>query len=249
MSEMSAGATSLDATGAVDTIEGTDENGNVFLQAETGTLYRTKEDAAKGIAEKDRYIEKLKAELAAKSSQDELLGKITDSIQRGVQPQKPAVDPDALLKQYAERIDTEGGAAVVDLLSNYLQIKEEQEEQKIGSMLKQRDEEIKRLREQLMDFDPRYQARKEQIDEVQKELGVDRDTAVRFVDKFIKKPEQPDRPQIPGMTAGIRTGHIETQKLDADARQFINRALGRPLTAEEEKALLERETARKNRRS
>lgn len=37
-----------------------------FLKAETGTVYKTKEDAVRGISEKDRTIERLKEELKAK---------------------------------------------------------------------------------------------------------------------------------------------------------------------------------------
>jgi len=218
---------------------------DAFLQAETGTVYKTREDAVKGITEKDRYIAELKAKLEAKQSQDEMLSRITESMQRGIGQPKPEVDAKAILSQYAKRIDDEGGVAIVELMDEYLTRKEQQESQRFSAELKKRDDELRSLREQMMDFDPRYQSRKEQVDEVQAKYSVPREVAVQIVNDLMKQAEHPDRPQLPGTTDSIRAGRSASVGLSADDRAMLAKALGRPLTKDEEKALLEREALKR----
>jgi len=240
--------TRLDPNGVEPTsenTEGNDATSEVFLKAETGTVYKSKDDAAKGIAEKDRYIEELKAKLEQQGSQEQMLQKMTESISTAVRPTKPEVDVDELLESYATKIDEEGGKAVVGLLDEYLRVKEQQESEQIKALLSERDQKIEQLQSRLLDFDPRYQARREQIDQVQNDLGVDRETAVKFVEKYMKQPEQPERPQLPGSSETYRNGNGDAARLDAESRAALNGVLKRPLTPEEEKALVERERQRK----
>jgi hypothetical protein len=130
-------------------------------------------------------------------------------------------------------------------MDSYLRLKEQEESEKLAEQLRKRDDEIRVLREQMMDFDPRYQSRKEQVDEVQSKYNVTREVAVKIVNDLMKQAEHPDRPQLPGNTASVRAGHSERVGLDKESRDQLNRALGKPLTKDEEKALLEREAQRR----
>lgn len=82
----------------------------------------------------------------------------------------------------------------------------------LKSELKDAREAIQSIR---VEFDPAYQAHKDQVDEYVTEFGVDRATALKMVSKFNTAPKQPARPPIPGGSGSpVISGGTEAPKLN-----------------------------------
>lgn len=181
--------------------------------------YKKKEDAEKGLAEKDSTINRLKsevdkmrAEVAKHADHRDLLGKITEAVS-AAKP-KPEVDTKARLEELAKVIDDKGGPAVVDLMIQVQRDIEANTEQRTKAETAELRKELAALRDSLVEYDPEVRQHRETIEKLREAFPEvsDRKVLLRMAKLMGGNAEQPDRPPLAGTTAPSRL----TEEPDAD---------------------------------
>lgn len=104
--------------------------------------------------------------------------------------------------------------------------------------LEKREQELQALIDQrTAELDPAYVSRKEQVDKIQQELGVDRAVAMKIAAKY-EQPAQPARPAIPGATGtGVVATQAESPVMDSGDFAELSKIIGVEITPEAQKEL------------
>lgn len=100
-----------------------------FLRAETGTVYATREDAVKGVTEKDRVIAELRQKIAERDG--------VDPLRKGTQTQAPqaATQPKGYLEEPEKFYDDLASAAASSDKRRYFQATDRLVEEKLSQLL------------------------------------------------------------------------------------------------------------------
>lgn len=173
--------------------------------------YRTKEDAEKGLHEKDETIGRLKNEKGEllsekKRLEEQVLFKLAEAIDAQRPSDKPVksdADIQVELQKLATRIDDEGGKAIIDVLTSYGHDIETSIVQRTAKQTEELQKLIGALQRQVEEQNPEYLSRKEIVGELEKKFPqVGRATLLEIAKLYIKPVEQPTRPPIAGTTKG-----------------------------------------------
>jgi len=213
---------------------GTAPSSEAQAQYYAGT-YKSREEVERGIAEKEATINRLRSERdKARQTAEQLVSKVA-------LPEPPA-PPKLDRKAIAAMIDEKGGEAVVDVLSQIVEETDAAYERKLGEYRKQLDGTIGDMRKQLRDRDPETLQYRDKVNELATKLGIDADQNHDLLLKFAKevsKGAQPDRPDLPGMSATnvIPFSHGKTSLRDDDVSLLEGSEMIGKLTPAEREAL------------
>jgi len=227
--EIDEGATSPEDAEATSEGDGTAES-----QFVVGT-YKTKDEAEKGIKEKDRYISELKARV----QQAEDLKKVLETVTKGKeqkaeQPREPDLNLEELTTEWAEGDPQKQFSVLSKLLSHNEKRLSQQQQQQMQTVL----ERIESIGAKLETVDPVYVQTNDRVVELAEKIGADaNDPATRKLLMKLAKSElegdsHPNRPMIPG---GMRSTGVSAQasdarkqaekEMDAMADQFVSKVM------------------------
>lgn len=207
--------------------------------------YKTREDAERGLAEKDATVSRFQSELDKLKAENQklnsdVLKKLADAVAaKSDSHKRPQADIDAELERMAAEIDSGGGKGVLKVLGAYLQDTEQRVERNFRSQLdslrEQELNEIKSLRQSLMERDPQFQARRPIVEKLESEFGLDREKAMKMAALFDPNPTFP----LPG---GTQTKVTPSKKSDddIDVTMLESEPMLGKITEAEKKALAKR---------
>lgn len=223
-----------------------------YLKTPT-SVYMTPEEAAKGVAEKDKALQQAQNELARlkrEQQQADALSKLSESIDKmsagagSVDRQK---EHEEMLRRMQEEVAEDPGK-LVPMAQGWIQSLDADYERKLkereealrnetASQLKQVQDELRQLS---LASNPVYRDHADKVQETMDEFGVDQDTAIRFVSKMVESAgEEADQPLG---TTGTRVNTQTAEKregIDPSILAFLEQKNG-PLSDEEKAAIAEK---------
>ena len=193
--------------------------------------YRTKEDAEKGLHEKDETIGRLKNEKGEvlaenKRLQEQVLSKLAEAV-ASQKPSDKVVKSDAEiqaeLQKLATRIDDEGGKAIIDVLTSYGHDMEDSISRRTAKQTEELQKLIGTLQKQVEEQNPEYLAHREVIVELEKKFPqVGRSTLVEIAKLIQPSVEQPARPPVVGTTRSeITTEPEESSRIAGEIESLL----------------------------
>ena len=165
--------------------------------------YSTREEAEKGLAEKEQFANRMKTErdeARAKAGEIDVLKSLVEKMSNPA-PSAPARrDQSEILSSWKERLEEEGAPAIVDLLASVEADKEAAWKEMLAERDKSAEQQLAELKAMIAGQDPEYLAHKDKVAELAEELGLDaikdRSTLIKFAKKL--GPEQPPAPERAG---------------------------------------------------
>lgn len=248
---MTTGTPADAGAGTVEDGKGTEDGtpDEPFLKTPT-SVYKSAEEAAKGIAEKDRALQAAQTELAQlkqQQAQAETLGKLNESIDKLAQNAGNGDrqrELEEIAKKTREQLAEDPGAAY-DLLQSTVASLDGEYAQRLAAQEKAIKEandakyaelqaEIARLK---LESNPVYRENQDKIQEVRDKYGVPEEVAIQIVaDQVQSSGEAADAPLG---TTGTQVNTAAQQRkavLDPEQRKILESIHG-PLSDEEAKKL------------
>ena len=161
--------------------------------------YKSKEEAEKGIEEKDKTIDRLKSERDkaisnSEKTQNELLTKLTALALKEESTGKETSKED--LQAMIDKIDEKGGEAIVETMREIMVDSETAVTNKLMAK-------ILELEERLEESKPENTEFKEEIEKLSKDIpGLSKAQYIKIAKSYKKTEKQPKRPSLPGSTGG-----------------------------------------------
>lgn len=197
----------------VEPTVGAAQQGNTATDYFVGT-YRTKEDAEKGLREKELAVNRAFAERDKLKAEFEKLASERQTVQT-----KPVIDRKALAKE----IDERGGEGVIEILERTLSETDSVYEQKLAAISKSYDEKIDTIQRSLQDRDPDYVQYRDKIAELAEDSGLDavkdRGALLKMAKKFYGSTD--GRPPIPGNSATPTMGRASNNATLSEAQLAV----------------------------
>ena len=227
-----------------------------FLRTPT-SVYLTAEDAAKGVAEKDKALQQAQAELdriKREAKQADALNRLSDSISQmnaSAGNGDREREQEELLKRMKEEVNEDPSKAVEyaqgwiqSLDSDYERKLKEQRDAITSETQKELDalkQDMKRLS---MANNPVYRDHQDKIQEAMAEFVVDEETAIKIVSKLVESAPEVDQP--PGTTGTrVQTATAaKAGKINPNILAFLEQQNGRPISEDERAAILEKRSQR-----
>jgi len=227
--------------------QGTLDNGDTTQKSFLAT-YRTKEDAEKGLREKDETITRFKQErdnaLHNASSQDAILERLVEieskRAETSVQPQETQAEQEARYAAMIQEWDEKGSEVIARDVTNLLRDSETRLTKAQTQEREKLESEITLLKQQLEGQHPDVVAYGETINEL--ELGkkfpnLSKAKLVEIARMVRPEVQQPARPEPAGTTESTRTVEPESgSTVSADMKDTLEALYGK-LTKEELDAL------------
>jgi hypothetical protein len=183
--------------------------------------YKTRDDAEKGYTELQSAFTRASMEKAEMAARLDMLEKQVNAMPAG----KTRDDYEARVKQVitevankARKADDPWETVVADMV----QIQRGMVLDGMEGVEKKYQERIAQLEQKLQDYDPAIAPHREEINAIMKETGVDKATAAKFFEKFVKGKESTpavSRPTVqrPGTPRGGSTGDDVPEQVELPA--------------------------------
>ena len=171
--------------------------------------YKSKEEAEKGIAEKDNTISRLQSErdkalATSEKVQNELLSKLTNLASSDKEVRETTKED---LQEMIDKIDTEGGSAVIDIVRDIMV----ESELAVTTKLQ---EKISALESKIEELNPEFVSYKEDIEKLSKEVpGLSKEQYIKIAKMSNSKEKQPKRPDLPG-SSGVK--EVSSKKTNSE---------------------------------
>lgn len=214
------------------------------------STYLTREEAEKGLSEKDETINRLKSErdkASAKAEDNDALRALIDKMSAPAATETPQRDLAKIKEHWQQKLEEEGNPALWDLIAAI----ESEKDVEIKAMLAERDEKVAQQLQELKQLsdarDPSFLPYREKVTELAEEMGLDpvkdRDVLVKVAKKL--GPEQPPTPERPG---GMQTPALATPEsvppMTEETEAFMNSSkLTADMTPDEKRQLAEKRAA------
>ena len=171
------------------------------------SVYKTREEAEKGIAELQRSLaeaQRERAELRRTLEQSAGLTKIAESIERSVQPKgKSAEDYE---REIREKLREDPDTAF-DLIRQTADEVQRRADERVAAAKEELDKKFDTFKAQFDDYridqNPAYRDNKAEVEAAMTEFGVDREKALRIVQRIHEQTDQAG----PGLPGGMGGGH------------------------------------------
>ena len=206
-------------------------------QTYVGT-YKSREEAEKGLREKEQFISKLQSERDKAKSEGaklhEILEKLTDKVTR--KTEEPAPDSEEVIQKViddlAEKLENDPKAAarrLLEIQNSYLSQSEQSQakarEEAVKQLANDLGVKVSTLEKRLADADPETKAYGETARKLAEAAGVDFDENRSMFIKIAKATsgtQHPERPDLPGGSETTRmAGGSEGVVLDDETKAAI----------------------------
>lgn len=176
--------------------------------------WKTKDAAEKGIADLKRQLNEARSEKdrasASNAKTEELLERLTEAATAKTEAKTPSADE--IREQWRERLGGDDAPdAMIDLVLEAVEeakaTQGKEQQAAIEALTKLVTEKFGAIESGLADKDADYQANKAEVDRIEKDYGMSRDMAIRFVKNELSNViEDPGRPDFPGGTGSPAGG-------------------------------------------
>jgi hypothetical protein len=176
-------------------------SGNPAESFYAGT-YKSREDAEKGIREKELAVNRAFAERDNANKQIAELTATLRKVAEGRVPERvaPVIDREALAKE----VDEKGGKGVLDVLEKFARETDAEYDRRLAEVTKNYDAKLGEITKSLRDRDPEYLQNREKVVEMAERMGLDPDQHRDLLMKVVRevgRNASPGRPDLPGNSA------------------------------------------------
>jgi hypothetical protein len=182
-------------------------SGNPAESFYAGT-YKSREDAEKGIREKELAVNRAFAERDNANKQIAELTATLRKVAEGRVPERvaPVIDREALAKE----VDEKGGKGVLDVLEKFARETDAEYDRRLAEVTKNYDAKLGEITKSLRDRDPEYLQNREKVVELAERMGLDPESTIPAmsardfllkVAKELNRNASPGRPDLPGNSA------------------------------------------------
>jgi hypothetical protein len=240
----------------LDAEPGGDGVGQVDSDADNGNTdkpyvgsYKTREDAEKGLEEKEKTLRRLQSELDKQKNENKQLALMQQMVetQAKLVDQKGGQSESEVLEYWEKRFEEDGPKAQIDFMRTIEADREADYQAKLAKIREEYDAKFTELGQTVKQYDPDVVRYGDTAKEIAEKMGVElneqnRDLMIKFAKT--QRPAQPERPDLVGTTGTPAVGPHNTEpKMGEKTRAFVESTQGVGKLSKEEVAAIEKKVA------